>query len=128
MAVVTKACASFVEYQGKEIYHVDYSERKVIYDLIDAVDQASIYSEIHIKNYNKKDILLLIDLSNSFVFGKAVEMLDEFIQKLAPITKKRAVVGLKKSKMIFLNMLNSVLNKDIKAFDNIEEAKEWLVE
>ena len=84
------------------------------------------FCEIHIENYGKKDILMLIDLSDSFVFGKAEERLEQSIKKVSHITKKRAIVGLNRSRMIFLNMMNSLFGKEVRAFDNISDAKIWL--
>lgn len=128
MTILAKSCACFVKYNGKEIYHVDFSNKKTIYDLIDAIEQSNMYCKIHIENYKRKDILMLIDLTNSFVFGKAVNLLNESIEQIKYKTKKRAVIGLKKSKMIFINMVNSIFGNEIKAFDNICDAKKWLVE
>ena len=126
MTVLTKASASLIEYQGKDIYHLDYSNKKTVYDLIDAIEQCNMFCEIHIENYGKKDILMLIDLSDSFVFGKAEERLEQSIKKVSHITKKRAIVGLNRSRMIFLNMMNSLFGKEVRAFDNISDAKIWL--
>jgi hypothetical protein len=128
MTVVTKASAYFVEYNGKEIFHLDYSNKKNMYDLIDAIEQSVMYFKIHIEGHNKNNILLLVDLTNSMVFGKAVDKLRESIKALNNITNKRAIVGLNKSKQLFLNVLNSMFGKDVKAFNDIGEAKKWLVE
>lgn len=128
MTVLAKANTCVIDYNGKTIYHVDYSNKRSMYDLIDAIEQAKMFCEIHIKENDKKDILVLMDLSNSFVFGKAIDMLNQSTKELKYYTKKRAVVGLDRSKMLFLNLTNSIFGNKVKAFNSVSKAKEWLAE
>ena len=47
-----------------------------------------------------RDILMLVDLSNSFVYGEGFEELKHSGKELKPLSKKRAVVGLNKAKKL----------------------------
>ena len=119
--------ASITNYQGKEIYNLNYSNHKTVEDLAEAIKKARLFRKTSPKLAAMRDILMLVDLSNSFVYGEGYEELKRSGKELKPITKKRAVVGLNTAKKIMLNAYNRFLNADFRAFDSTEEAKRWLV-
>ncbi|MCK5536338.1 MAG: hypothetical protein KAI79_05890, partial [Bacteroidales bacterium] len=57
-----------------------------------------------------------------------VQMLREAGKLAKSITKKSATVGLSSAKKIILNSINTFSQAKIKAFDTVEEAKDWLAE
>lgn len=119
--------ASLRTYKGKEIYHLDYSNKKTINELVESIRKAREFRKTTIEGSGKKDVLILVDLTNSFVFGEGLDELKRSGKELQPLTKKRAVVGLNTSKRILLNSVNLFAKTDFKAFDSIEEAQEWLI-
>jgi hypothetical protein len=118
--------AQFIEYKGKTIYYVDYSNIKTNDEFISVIKQSNSFRE-KIKSEGKKNLLMLVDVSGSFVYG---DVLTE-IKKAGKITKemtlKEAVVGISGGKKILLKIVQSFTNMNLKVFDSIDEAKEWLV-
>lgn len=121
------SAASVISYEGKQIYHLDYTNHKTVEDLAETIRKARAYRKSSPKLAAMRDMLMLVDLSNSFVYGEGYEELKRSGKELKPITKRRAVVGLNKAKKIMLNAYNRFLNADFRAFDDKEEAKKWLV-
>jgi hypothetical protein len=118
--------AQFIEYKGKHIYYVDYSNIKTNEEFMAVIKQTNGFRE-KVKSEGKKDLLMLVDVSGSFVYG---DVLTE-IKKAGKITKemtlKEAVVGISGGKKILLKIVQSFTNMNLKVFDTIDEAKDWLV-
>ena len=119
--------AQFVEYKGKSIYYVNYSDIKTNEEFMSVIKQSNGFRE-KVKSEGKKDLLMLVDVTGSFVYG---DVLTE-IKKAGKITKamtlKEAVVGISGGKKILLKIVQSFTNMNLKVFDTIEEAEDWLVE
>ncbi len=118
--------AKFIEYKGKQIYYVDYSNIKTSEEFLAIIKSTNVFRE-RLKSEGMKDLLMLVNISGSFVYG---DVLVE-IKKAASLTKeliaKEAIVGITGSKKILLKVLQSFAKMDFKIFDTEEEAMEWLV-
>lgn len=118
--------AQFIEYKGLSIYYVDYSNIKTNDEFMSVIKQSNSFRE-KAKSEGKKDLLMLVDVSGSFVYG---DVLTE-IKKAGKITKemtlKEAVVGISGGKKILLKIVQSFTSMNLKVCDSIEEAKDWLV-
>jgi hypothetical protein len=118
--------AQFIEYKGQSIYYVDYSNIKTNDEFMSVIKQSNSFRE-KVKSEGKKNLLMLVDVSGSFVYG---DVLTE-IKKAGKITKemtlKEAVVGISGGKKILLKIVQSFTNMNLKVFDSVEEAKDWLV-
>jgi hypothetical protein len=118
--------AQFIEYKGQSIYYVDYSNIKTNDEFMSVIKQSNSFRE-KVKSEGKKDLLMLVDVSGSFVYG---DVLTE-IKKAGKITKemtlKEAVVGISGGKKILLKIVQSFTSMNLKVCDTIEEAKDWLV-
>lgn len=118
--------AQFIEYKGLSIYYVDYSNIKTNDEFMSVIKQSNSFRE-KVKSQGKKDLLMLVDVSGSFVYG---DVLTE-IKKAGKITKemtlKEAVVGISGGKKILLKIVQSFTSMNLKVCDSIEEAKDWLV-
>jgi hypothetical protein len=118
--------AQFIEYKGQSIYYVDYSNIKTNDEFMAVIRQSNSFRE-KVKSEGKKDLLMLVDVTGSFVYG---DVLTE-IKKAGKITKemtlKEAVVGISGGKKILLKIVQSFTSMNLKVCDTIDEAKEWLV-
>jgi hypothetical protein len=117
--------AQFIEFKGKEIYYVDYSGIKTNEDFLTVIRQTNTFRE-KIKAEGKKDLLLLVDITGSFVYGEVLSEIKKAGKITKEITSKEAVVGITGGKKILLNIVKSFSNMNIKVFDTVEDAKEWL--
>jgi hypothetical protein len=118
--------AQFIEYKGQSIYYVDYSNIKTNDEFRAVIRQSNSFRE-KVKSEGKKDLLMLVDVTGSFVYG---DVLTE-IKKAGKITKemtlKEAVVGISGGKKILLKIVQSFTSMNLKVCDTIDEAKDWLV-
>ena len=115
-----------IPFKDEIIYFNDWRNLKNLDDFAIKIDEGN-QNTLELIKQGKKDILTLTDVSNSFVYGKTLQLLKEASQLSLGITKKSATVGLSTAKKIILNGINTFANSNIKAFDSLEEAKEWLV-
>jgi len=113
-------------HKGKTIYFNDWTNLKNPKDFAPKIEEGNSNTKFLI-DLDKKDVLTLTDVTGSFTFGETIQWIKDAAKLAKPITKKSATVGLSTSKKILLNSLNSFSKSEVKAFDTIEEAKDWLV-
>jgi hypothetical protein len=118
--------AQFIEYMGKHIYYVDYSDIKTNDEFMTVIKQTNDFRE-KVKSEGKKDLLMLVDVSGSFVYGDVLTEIKKAGKITKEITLKEAVVGISGGKKILLRIVQSFTNMNLKVFDTLDEAKDWLV-
>jgi hypothetical protein len=112
----------WLTHKGKDILYEDYTNLtgEQIARLVPAITKIT-----EEKDY--KDILLLIDLSNSFANKDATNAFGESGKISKDRLKKTAVLGITGVKKVLLNFVNKVSSVDAKPFNTEEDAKEYLV-
>ena len=60
--------AQFIEYKGQSIYYVDYSNIKTNEEFMAVIKQSNSFRE-KVKAQGRKNLLMLVDVSGSFVYG-----------------------------------------------------------
>jgi hypothetical protein len=118
--------ARFIEHKGKQIYYVDYSNLKNNEEFMSVISQTNAYRET-IKAQGRKDLLMLVDISGSYVYGEVLESIKRSGKITKELTAREAVVGISGSKRILLKIVQTVTNMNFRTFDTVEEAKDWLV-
>ena len=117
-----KSRMKWIPHKGKEILYEDYTNLtgEQIARLVPAITKIT-------EDNDYKDILLLIDLSNSFANKDATNAFGESGKISKGRLKKTAVLGITGVKKVLLNFVNRVSKVDAKPFSSEEEAKEWLI-
>ncbi len=112
-----------VYYKGKKIYYTDWSK------LIDEDEALKVIEETtrFVENNNEYDLLELIDVRGSYASPAVLNKLKSAAKRVKKFNKKKAIIGLTGSKKILLMAVNRFIDGSIKGFEDIEEAKEWLV-
>ena len=112
----------WITYKGKDILYEDYTNLtgNQIAQLVPAITKITLDKEY-------KDILLLLDFSNSFANKEATNAFGESGKISKDSLKKTAVLGITGVKKVLLNFVNKVSKVDAKPFKSDEEAKEWLI-
>ncbi len=125
----------FIKYKGKEILFLDFSD-------ITKEDgfEAILKAAESIKRQPDRSVLLLVDTTNAEFDHWLVREFECFIADNAYNIKKQAVVGIGELQGMFYDTIigflkrrsmdDSDTHKEIRGFprfDDIEEAKEWLV-
>ncbi len=80
-------------HKGKEIYFIDYTNLKVEADFLAAIKSTNAFRE-KVKSMGKKDLLMLVDTTNSYVYGQAFAEIKRSGKLTQDITKRTAVVGI----------------------------------
>ncbi len=115
-----------INHQGKDLVYLDYRGLKKTEEFKEKVT-ATIERTKFYKENNIKNLLVLTDLTDSFIFGDAPKYLKESTKLGKPFVMKSAVIGITGAKKIILNIINAFSGYQTKAFSTIEEAKDWLV-
>ncbi len=115
---------SWIEHNGKEILYVDYSG---LYD--EELTNATLEVNDFLKQLGKYEIIILVDVRNSIANEKwTVDALKKNAAIAKQFTKKTAVIGVTKTQEVILTVVNMFSGLGVKPFNNIEEAKDWLIE
>lgn len=112
----------WINHDGKEILLNDRSNLGEN-DIIANSDQAVNL----IKGSGKKDILYLVDNSNTIMVPRVKDHIKKGGKEISPYIKKIAVLGTNNAQKILLNVLSNITGMNIHVFDDMESAKKWLV-
>ncbi|KKM16282.1 hypothetical protein LCGC14_1687390 [marine sediment metagenome] len=112
----------WITYKEKEILYEDYTNLTGNEIAI----RVPIFSHLEFK-MGKKDMLLIVDLSNSFASKAAVKAFTEAGKVTEELFSKTAVLGITGVKKILLNVVNKLTSVNAKPFTDIESAKDYLI-
>ena len=112
----------WINYKGKEILFNDRNNLRNN-DIIDNVN----YAIDFISKLGKKDILYLIDNTNTIITPEVKEVIRKAGKELSPFIKKTAVIGPNAPQKILINLLSRTTGMSIRIFDSLDECKEWLI-
>jgi hypothetical protein len=91
----------FIYHREKEIYFIDYTNIMQEVEFLEAIKSTNAFRE-KVKASGKKDLLMLVDVTNSYVFGGVFAEVKKSAKLTQSITKKTAVVGILGAKKTFL--------------------------
>jgi hypothetical protein len=119
----------WITHKDKKILYINYSnlkcakpeEEKLILDTIKKARDLSADS--------KEKIRFLSDVTNSSASKVVMQALKEFAAFTAANkkTEKECVVGISGVQKILLSAINMFAQSKLEMFDNVEQAKDWLV-
>ncbi len=112
-----------IYYKGKTIYYTDWT------NLLDEEEALAIIEETtsFIEKNNEYNLLEIVNITNSYASPTILNALKKSAKRTKPFNLKKAIVGIKGSKKILLMAVNRFIDGSIKGFENVDEAKEWLV-
>jgi hypothetical protein len=113
-----------LEYRGKKIFFHDYSAIKSSDEI------GSIMKEV--KAYIHSQALLsvysLASIEGMHFNNTIRDMFNELLKSNKPYVKASAIIGVTGLKQIVFNGIMKITGRDVKAFSNIEMAKDWLAQ
>lgn len=112
----------WINQQSKEILFNDRSNLRGD-DIIENVQEAVKL----VKGSGKKDMLYLVDNSNTIIIPQVKEQIKKDGKELAPYLIKTAVIRINTAQKILLNILSMATGMSIWVFDDIVASKQWLV-
>jgi hypothetical protein len=106
----------------KAIFHMDFSNLKTTREINDLISESVRY----IRSQPPVSVFTLTNIQGMHFSTEIKELFNAFIAGNKPYVKAGAVVGLSGMQQILYNSLMKMTGRDIKAFGNIEDAKNWL--
>jgi hypothetical protein len=119
--------ARFIEYKGKEIYFVDYTYIKSTEEFLQVIKGTNAFRE-KAKTEGKRNIIMLVDVTGSYVYGETLDALKRAAKLSRELTRKEAVVGVMGPKKVLLRIVQLFTGMQLRPFDTIQEAQEWLIQ
>lgn len=117
------AGCSLINYKSREILYIDHRGLKP-QDAINNIHKGNLMVE----NYKGQELLALIDFRDVTADINILTFLNsDETKKSIKLIKKGAILGVTGLSKVTLNLFNSLVGKDIKAFESEDEAKEYLV-
>ncbi len=111
----------FIEHKGKKILHLNFANCKPD-EVIPVIDQA----KSTIKVQPPKSVFTLTDVTEAGFNSKVSDAMKEFVNHNKPFVAASAVVGVTGLKQIILNAVMKFSGRQLHAFNNLDEAKDWL--
>jgi|GEM_PF-4305856 len=113
----------FIEHKGVEILLTDFSGVSGIW-YVRAVNKAVEF----VKNCGKTGLRMLYDVSDTRVFDGALPTLKQAAADTKHLVRKRAVIGITETQMVFLRAVSAHVGEEFRPFKTKEEALDWLAE
>lgn len=112
---------NFIEHHGVDILYIDWSGAAA-WEIREAMHEARRV----ISSQPRASVRTLTNVQDVQLDNAAAEMLREYMAANKPYVLAGAVVGLNDLKMIAFNLFNRVTGRNLRAMDNVEDAKDWL--
>jgi len=112
---------SLITHKGKEILYVDYTGMSKE-EILQVMDEATDYA---LKL--DRPLLRLSNMTGVFAVSEVVDKAKSSGKVTHHLTIKRAAVGITGAKKVLFNAYNRFTGNNTRAFDTVEDAKDWLV-
>lgn len=115
---------NFIEYQGVRIALLNFAGIADTETALAAIAEA----ESIITQEPPRSVLTLTDVTGSHFDSTIVKALRQLAEHDRPFVRAGAVVGLSGLMRVILSTLVHLTGRDLRAFDTLEEAKQYLVQ
>lgn len=121
---VTKSM-SWINHNGKGILFANYES-------LEGPDFAGAIREnedaiVAMGRQGRSDLLILTDITNALIDQQAIEAFKSVTENMRPYTLKSAVVGISGVRKFALDIVNRFSKLETKSFNDLDQAKDWLV-
>lgn len=114
---------SSINHKGREILHVDLRDLKHKKDVLDSFDEMK---EHYLKS---NEIYLLFDMTKAYWDPDIMSKLKDYGKKyFNGRSKKRAVLGVTGLRKILMKGYTAATGTEVKLFDDLEKAKDYLAQ
>jgi hypothetical protein len=112
-----------IQHQGKKILYIDFTSLDSV-DLISSVLQ-EVKTYVHAQP--PFSVYSLVNVEGMHFNNKVKEMFTEVVKSNKPYVKASAVIGVSGLLQIMFNGLMKITGREVKSFNSLELAKNWLV-
>jgi hypothetical protein len=113
----------FIDYKGKQILYMDFSNL-LPENLPSYLEEAKTV----ISSQPEHSVLIMTNVTNLRFDYNLSQAIMDYTKHNKPYIKASAIIGLSGLQSIILNSIKLSTGRDFALFDNIDEAKEWLVQ
>ncbi|MDM7926753.1 MAG: STAS/SEC14 domain-containing protein [bacterium] len=117
--------STWLKHNGARIQYADYSG---FHSDLEALKAEVEYASGETLKEPPYSVLSLVNVTDTMGTQEIVEYLKNAAVRTKPYIKKMAVVGVPGYKKILLRAVIAFTGQDIKPFDTLDEAKEWLAQ
>lgn len=115
----------FIQHGGRRLLHFDLSGAKdnaeECFEVIQQLGEL-----VHKEPENS--VLAVVDIRDAFLTPKLTGTIKDNASKNRRHIKAAAIIGATGMKKIIMQTVAIIVNKNIKIFDDFEEAKDWLIQ
>jgi len=112
-----------ITHRGITIFYMDFSNVKTVKDITEIVDESIAY----IRKQPLNSVTGLTNLDTMFFNSEVKTIFTTFLAGNKPYMKKSAVFGMSGLARILFNGLMKITGRDVRSFEKMEEAKEFLL-
>ena len=112
---------NFINHKGVDILYIDWSSAAP-WEIREAMHEAKRL----IASQPRASVRTLTNVTDVTMDNATTEMLRDYMAANKPYVLAGAVVGLNDLKMIAFNLVNRVAGRNLRAMDDLEDAKDWL--
>ena len=117
--------SNWIEYKGKKIFYQDFS--KHFYNSVAVKAELVEVQKVVLAELNNS-VLVLTDMRDTNVGGDLLPAMNTASTATKNHVRKTAVLGVSGMKRKLADLLTALTGQPLKYFDDIEAAKNWLVE
>ena len=114
-----------IEHNGKKILYQDFS--KLLFNSSVVLTELNEVQKI-VTSQPKNSVLILTDMRDTNVGRELLPAMNSASTATKDFVKKTAVLGITGAKRTLADILTALTGQPLKYFDDIEQAKSWLVE
>lgn len=107
---------------GKQVLFMDYSDLKLEHEILEVIEEGKKY----IRNQPQGSVLSLADITNMHFNTEIKSHFVNFTKGNKPYVKASAIVGVTGLKQFIFNGVMQLSGRDVKTFNDLSKAKEWL--
>ncbi|MFN8258464.1 MAG: hypothetical protein U0W24_22440 [Bacteroidales bacterium] len=112
-----------INHKGVNIYYMDFSGIKSENEVQSVIDGSIQY----LRNLPPLSAICLTNITDMHFNNQIKDKFQDFVKGNKPYIKASAVLGVTGLKQILFNGIMKLTGRDVKCFDDIETAKEWLI-
>jgi len=112
-----------ISHQGTRIFYMDFSGMRNV----DEIDELIRFSKDYIRYQPEKSVITLSNIEGMHFNAEVKNMFSEFISGNKMYVSHGAVVGINGLQRIVYNGIMKLTGRDLRSFESIESAKDWLV-
>lgn len=112
-----------INYQGTKIFYMNFSDLRDVSEIAEIIKESVNYIRVQ----PEKSVVTLSNIQGLHFNAEIKEMFSEFIGGNKAYVRHGAVVGISGLQRIIYNGIMRLTGRDLRSFESMDLAKEWLV-